>query len=86
MLEIRNYNRYVIESNGQYVIVDYDDVEKAILNGFLGASFVIEFNNNEGHYLEICTIYTKDYRIDESYNEFSKRIIEKFNEYLYSKI
>ena len=76
--------RFIVETTGGYNCeISPSQIKALEANGYCQAVFVIEYNNNDGHYYEMAHLWTKDYRIGETFDEFCHRVAQEFLSWVY---
>lgn len=70
--------RFIFEKTDGYYEISQSQIQDLKSQGYREATFVIEYNNNDGHYYETAHLWTKDHRIGETFDEFCHRIAQEF--------
>ena len=70
--------RFLIETTSGYDEISQSQIQDLKSQGYHQAVFVIEYNNNKGHYYETAHLWTKDHQIGETFDEFCHRIAQEF--------
>ncbi len=71
--------RFISETTGGYNCeISPSQIKTLEQMGYREATFVIEYNNNDGHYYEMAHLWTKSFRRGETFDEFCHRVAREF--------
>lgn len=78
-MSIEIKERYAMQTKNGFILLD----EPLVDSQLYVAMFVIEYNNDDGHYYEWMRVYTDDICFMEPYNVFCRRIAKSFGDWVY---